>query len=91
MKKTIAIALVALATAVFGSQATQVERAKLEHIVAVERARAEQKSREIQHFQKQLAAETRPTGNPIADKQIEYWEWYERTHRTESKSKKEKV
>lgn len=46
MKKIIAIALMALATAAFGSQASQTERAKLEHIAAVERAKAEQKSRD---------------------------------------------
>lgn len=51
MKKLITVVLMAMASVSFGSQATQVQRAKLEHIVAVEKARAERarekKAREI--------------------------------------------
>lgn len=79
MKKLIVIALMVMTSVSFGSQATQVERAKLEHIVAVEKARAERarekKAREIGRLLEESTNARLEAGNNRAKQAQIYYEY----------------
>lgn len=80
MKKLIAMALmVVVAIVSFGSQATQVERAKLEHVRAVEKARAERnrekKAREIGRLLEEITNAKLEAGNNRAKQAQIYYKY----------------